>query len=137
VTLILGLAVAATGVFAIMQTASLSSASGDLEDARARSHRLAGRVDTLDGRLDEATDELETAKEDLGKAQTYAAACRATVGGMDRAITLIGQSGVAFLQGDVERAKSLSRQVKAELREIEDDYRVCMSQAPSADAEAL
>jgi hypothetical protein len=137
VALVLALAVAAAGVFAIMQTSSLSGASGDLEAARARGQRLAARIDVLEGRLDEAKDELKTATGDLEEAHAYGASCRAALKGVDRAFTLIAQSGMAAMTGDQERARSLAAQMKAELREIRDDYQVCMSAAPTADVDAL
>jgi hypothetical protein len=137
VALVLALAVVGAGVFAIMQTSSLSGASGDLEAARARSQRLAARVDVLEGRLDETKDELETATGDLEAAHAYGASCRTALMGVDRAFALIAQSSMAAMTGDRERAKSLAGQVKAELREIRDDYQACMSAAPTTDADAL
>jgi hypothetical protein len=137
IALVLALAVVAAGVFAIMQTSSLTGASGDLESARARSQRLAARIDVLEGRLDEAKDELEVATDDLADAHAYGASCRTALKGIDRAFTLIAQSGMAAMTGDEERAKSLAREVKAELREIRADYQVCMTSSPTVDAEAL
>jgi hypothetical protein len=137
VALVLALVVVAAGVFAIMQTSSLSGASGDLDAARARGQRLAARIDILEDRLDESRDELETAAGDLEAAHAYGASCRTALKGVDRAFTLIAQSGMAAMTGDQERAKSLAAQMKAELREIRDDYQVCMTAAPTIDADAL
>jgi hypothetical protein len=137
VALALALAVVAAGVFAVMQTSSLSGASGDLEAARARGQRLAARIDVLEGRLDEAKDQLETATGDLEEAHAYGASCRAALKGVDRAFTLIAQSGMAAMSGYRERARSLAGEMKMELRQIRDDYQLCMTAPPAADAEAL
>jgi hypothetical protein len=133
----LALIVVAAGVFAVMQTSSLSGASGDLEAARARGQRLAARIDVLEGRLDEAKDQVETAAGDLEESHAYGASCRAALKGVDRAFTLIAQSGTAAMSGDRERARSLAGEIKAELREIRGDYQLCMTAPPAADAEAL
>jgi hypothetical protein len=137
VAVALALTVVAAGAFAVMQTSSLSGASGDLEAARARGQRLATRIDILEGRLDEVKDQLATAIGDLEEAHAYGASCRAALKGVDRAFALIAQSGMAAMSGDRERARSLAGEMKAELREIRDDYQLCMTAPPAADAEAL
>jgi len=134
---VLALALVGAGVVAIMQTSALSGARTDLRSAQAHADALGTRIDALEDRLRETKDELETAKDDLGRAHVYGAACREAVRGMDDAFRLLGESGIAFTQGDIDGARLLARDARSALHGIKDHYLVCVGATPTPDAQGL
>ena len=126
----LALVLAATGVFAVMRSASLSETRHALAIARAGVQARERTIEGLEGTLRAAEADLGSANGRLGSARDYGVACHTALGVFAKAFRMYYRYSRLASTGDVDRARALRREAGAVLRSATDEYRTCMSDAP-------